>query len=125
MSDNTGLIVVVGIVAVLLLIAAVLLVGGVYAIYRYRIPVRGIAAMIGSFIYLLSPVDAAPEAVLGPLGLVDDAGLLTIVAWYVYHLVRARRTNLPMRRAAGIALRETARDGLPRARGTIRRQDRD
>lgn len=125
MSDNTGLVIVVGIVAGLLVIAAVLLAGGLWVIYRYQVPLRGIVAMVGSFAYLISPVDAAPEAVLGPLGMVDDAGVITIVAWYVYHLIRARRTNMPMRRAAGVALRETARGGLPRSRGTVRRHDQD
>ncbi|MBT0772114.1 DUF1232 domain-containing protein [Kineosporia sp. J2-2] len=116
MGDNTALIVVIGFVAVLLLIAVGLLVGGLWVIYRYRVPLRGIAAMAGSFVYLISPVDAAPEAVLGPLGMVDDAGILTIVGFYVYHLIRARRLNMPMSKAAGIAFRDTARDGLAHRR---------
>jgi len=32
-----------------------------------------------------------PEAILGPLGLVDDAGVLAAVALFVYKLVKARR----------------------------------
>ncbi|GLY28063.1 YkvA family protein [Kineosporia sp. NBRC 101731] len=115
MGDNTTVTVVVAFVVVLLLVAVALLVAGLYVIYRYRLPLRGIAAMVGSFAYLISPIDAAPEAVLGPFGMVDDAGVLTIVAFYVFHLIKARRTNMPMGKAAGIALRDTARS-YPRNR---------
>jgi len=47
--------------------------------------------------------------------------VVTIVAWYVYHLIRARRTNVPMGKAAGIAFRETTKKGLPRGRNDLRR----
>ncbi len=75
-----------------------------------------VAAMVASFAYLISPVDAVPEAALGPLGMVDDAGVITIVAFYVFHLIKARRTNMPIRQAAGIAFRETARGEMKRRR---------
>ena len=42
--------------------------------WRYRIPPRGPIAMIGTLVYLASPVDVLPEVMLGPLGLLDDAG---------------------------------------------------
>ena len=32
-----------------------------------------------------------PEAILGPLGLVDDAGVVAAVVLFVYKLVNARR----------------------------------
>ncbi len=99
-----------------MLIALGLLVAGLWVIYKYRLPLRGIAAMATSFVYLISPVDVAPEAVLGPLGLLDDAGVLTIVGFYVYHLIKARRLNMPMGKAAGIAFRDTARSMPPRKR---------
>jgi uncharacterized membrane protein YkvA (DUF1232 family) len=118
MGDNTALVVVVGFVAILLLIAVGLLVFGLYVIYRYRVPLRGIAAMAASFVYLVSPVDAAPEAVLGPFGLVDDAGVITIVAWYVYHLIRARRSNEPMGRAAARRRRRGFRGVAPAERSS-------
>jgi uncharacterized membrane protein YkvA (DUF1232 family) len=35
--------------------------------------------LILSLIYILSPIDLIPEAFLGPLGLIDDAGLLFIL----------------------------------------------
>lgn len=114
MGDNTALAVVVGFVAVLLIVAVTLLVAGLYVIYKYRVPVRGIAAMAASFVYLISPVDAVPEAVVGPFGLFDDAGVVTLGAWYVYHLIKARRTSMPMRQAAGMAFRETARGEIKR-----------
>jgi uncharacterized protein DUF1232 len=47
-----------------------------FAMWRYRIPARGIA-MIGALVYLASPIDVLPEAMLGPLGLLDDAGAVT------------------------------------------------
>jgi uncharacterized membrane protein YkvA (DUF1232 family) len=42
-------------------------------------------------LYLVSPIDLVPEAILGPLGLVDDAGVVAAVVLFVYKLVRARR----------------------------------
>ena len=42
-------------------------------------------------LYLISPIDLVPEAILGPLGLVDDAGVVAAVALFVYKLVKARR----------------------------------
>lgn len=63
----------------------------VFVMWRYRVPPRGLAAMVGALVYLASPVDVLPEIVLGPLGLVDDAGVVTVVAVWVYKLVQARR----------------------------------
>ncbi|WP_211357299.1 YkvA family protein [Nocardioides rubriscoriae] len=63
----------------------------VYVMWRYRVPPRGLAAMVGALVYLASPVDVLPEVVLGPLGLVDDAGVVTVVGIWVYTLVQARR----------------------------------
>ncbi|GAB3239057.1 YkvA family protein [Kineosporia babensis] len=126
MGDNTALVVVVGFVAVLILVAVTLLAVGLFVIYKYRLPLRGIAAMVASFAYLISPVDAVPEAAFGPFGMIDDAGVITIVAFYVFHLIKARRTNMPLRQAAGIAFRETTREGLNRRRSNdVDRRDRD
>jgi uncharacterized membrane protein YkvA (DUF1232 family) len=47
--------------------------------------------MGGAALYLISPVDLVPEAILGPLGLVDDAGAVAAVVLLVYKLVTARR----------------------------------
>ena len=45
-----------------------------FVMWRYRIPPRGLIAMIGALVYLASPVDLLPEALLGPLGLLAAAG---------------------------------------------------
>lgn len=62
-----------------------------FVMWRYQVPPRGLVAMLGALLYLASPVDVLPEVVLGPLGLVDDAGVVTGVAFFVYKLVTARR----------------------------------
>ncbi|WP_323791142.1 DUF1232 domain-containing protein [Nocardioides sp.] len=62
-----------------------------YVWRRYQVPPRGLFAMITALFYLATPVDVLPEIVLGPLGLVDDAGVITGVAFFVYRLVRARK----------------------------------
>lgn len=62
-----------------------------FVMWRYRVPPRGVVAMIGSLIYLASPVDVLPEVLLGPLGLLDDAGAVTAAAVFVYKLVTVRR----------------------------------
>jgi len=80
-----GLVVVLG--ALVVLGAAVI---GL-VMWRYQVPLRGVVAMIAALAYLATPVDVLPEVVLGPLGLVDDAGVITGVAFFVWKLVRARR----------------------------------
>jgi hypothetical protein len=47
-------------------------------------PPRGLIAMIGAVVYLASPIDVLPEVMLGPLGLLDDAGAVTAAAIFVY-----------------------------------------
>ena len=62
-----------------------------YLMWRYRLPPRGLVAMGAAAIYLISPIDLVPEAILGPLGLVDDAGVVAAVVLFVYKLVKARK----------------------------------
>ena len=62
-----------------------------FVMWRYRIPPRGLVAMIGSLVYLASPVDVLPEVMLGPIGLLDDAGAVTAAAVFVYKLVAVKR----------------------------------
>ena len=76
---------IVGVLALLL----TLVVG--YLMWRYCIPPRGLIAMGGAALYLISPIDLIPEAILGPLGLVDDAGVVAAVVLFVYKLVKARQ----------------------------------
>jgi hypothetical protein len=86
-----------------LLIALLVIVGGLvligagviaFVMWRFRVPPRGVVAMVGALVHLASPIDVLPEALLGPLGLVDDAGVVTGVAFFVYKLVTARRMLL-------------------------------
>ena len=62
-----------------------------FIMWRYRIPPRGLIAMFGAVIYLASPIDVLPEVILGPIGLLDDAGAVTAAAVFVYKLVRVKR----------------------------------
>jgi uncharacterized membrane protein YkvA (DUF1232 family) len=62
-----------------------------FVMWRYRIPPSGLVAMIGALVYLVSPIDVLPEAMLGPLGLLDDAGAVTAAAVFVYKLVTIKR----------------------------------
>src|SRR5512133_2051048 len=62
-----------------------------FIMWRYRIPPRGLIAMFGALIYLASPIDALPEVILGPIGLLDDAGAVTAAAVFVYKLVMVKR----------------------------------
>lgn len=62
-----------------------------YLMWRYRIPPRGLVAMGGAALYLISPIDLVPEAILGPLGLVDDAGVVAVAVLFVYKLAKAHR----------------------------------
>jgi uncharacterized membrane protein YkvA (DUF1232 family) len=62
-----------------------------FVMWRYRIPPRGLVAMVGALVYLASPVDVLPEVLLGPIGLLDDAGAVTAAAVFVYKLVNVKR----------------------------------
>lgn len=97
-----------GLVTIVLVILGVLFLLGVavivFVMWRYRVPPKGLVAMVGALVYLASPVDVLPEIVLGPLGLVDDAGVVTVVGIWVYKLVQARR----ILRGAGVGRRDKA-----------------
>jgi uncharacterized membrane protein YkvA (DUF1232 family) len=93
-DDNTAFTLVLGFVAIVMLIDGVLLAVMMYVIFKYRMPLRGIAAMVGALIYLVSPIDLLPEAVLGPVGLIDDVGVVGAVGIFVYRLIQARRNAL-------------------------------
>ena len=80
--------------AVLLVVGGLVVLGLAvigFLMWRYRIPPRGLAAMLGALFYLALPVDVLPEALLGPLGLVDDTGIIAVVAVWVYKLTKARQ----------------------------------
>ena len=84
-----------------------------YLMWRYRIPPRGLVAMGAAALYLISPLDLLPEAILGPLGLVDDAGVVAAVVLFVYKLVKARQiladSGIELRRPRRRSLREPDR----------------
>ena len=50
------------------------------------------AVLIGvaAIIYGVSPLDLAPEAILGPLGLLDDAGVLVGAGIAIWKLLAGR-----------------------------------
>src|SRR4029450_10868176 len=48
-----------------------------FVMWRYRVPPRGLIAMIGALVYVASPVDVLPQVMLGPCGLLGDAGACT------------------------------------------------
>lgn len=77
----------------IILVGMVLLFLGIsaYVVFKYRVPLKGIAALGGAVAYVISPVDIMPEAILGPLGLTDDLGLFTAAMLYAKHLGNARR----------------------------------
>lgn len=79
----------------LLIVMGVVALGGLALIgllmWRFKIPPRGVVAMVGALTYLVLPIDVLPEAVLGPLGMVDDTGVLVGVSIWIYRLVKARQ----------------------------------
>jgi uncharacterized membrane protein YkvA (DUF1232 family) len=87
--DSSDLLTVVIVVLGGLALLGVAVIG--FVMWRYRIPPRGLIAMIGALVYLVSPVDVLPEVMLGPLGLLDDAGAVTAAAVFVYKLVTVKR----------------------------------
>jgi uncharacterized membrane protein YkvA (DUF1232 family) len=80
---------------VLLIAIGVVVVVGVAVIallmWRFKIPPRGVLAMVGALFYLALPVDIVPEALLGPLGVIDDTGVIAVVGIWVYKLVKVRQ----------------------------------
>lgn len=82
-------------VRTVLVTVAVVALCGVVAVgllmWRYRIPPRGLIAIGAAAIYLVSPVDVVPEVFLGPVGLLDDAGVVVAVGMFVYRLATVRR----------------------------------
>jgi uncharacterized membrane protein YkvA (DUF1232 family) len=83
------------VVRVVLIVLGVLVAVGLaviaFVMWKFKIPPRGVVAMFGALFYLALPVDVVPEALLGPIGLVDDTGMLALVALWVYKLTKARQ----------------------------------
>jgi uncharacterized membrane protein YkvA (DUF1232 family) len=45
---------------------------------------------LGALAYGVSPIDIIPELLTGPLGLIDDAGILAGAAVWIYNIVKSR-----------------------------------
>ncbi|MFW6060415.1 MAG: YkvA family protein [Phycisphaeraceae bacterium] len=54
-----------------------------------------------AIVYALSPVDVVPEAIFGPLGLLDDAVLVPLLLWLITRFAPAS-VRRQARRAAGL-----------------------
>ncbi len=80
--------VVISIIAAVGVLAAALI---VFLMWRFKLPPRALVAMIAAAIYLVSPIDVLPEVLLGPVGLLDDAGVVTGTAIFVYKLIQTRK----------------------------------
>jgi uncharacterized membrane protein YkvA (DUF1232 family) len=55
---------------------------------------RVIAAVligVAAVVYGISPLDIAPEAILGPLGLIDDAGVFLAAGIGIWKLLSGRK----------------------------------
>jgi uncharacterized membrane protein YkvA (DUF1232 family) len=46
---------------------------------------------IAAIVYGVSPLDLVPEAILGPLGLLDDAGVIVGAGIAIWKLLQGRR----------------------------------
>ena len=53
---------------------------------------RSIVFYLLAIAYTLSPIDFIPDAVLGP-GQVDDAAVLLAVAYYVFRIIRKKKSG--------------------------------
>ena len=60
--------------------------------------VSNLLLLVGAVGYVLSPIDLLPEAILGPIGLADDA---FVVSWLVKNLVAETEDFLAWERSAG------------------------
>ena len=57
---------------------------------------RAVAAVligIAAVVYGISPFDLAPEAILGPLGLLDDAGVLVGAGIAIWKMLSGRKPS--------------------------------
>src|SRR4029450_14065323 len=85
---------------VLVLLGVLALLGAAvigFDMWRYTIPPRALIATIGALVYLASPVEVLPEAMLGPLGLLDEAGAVSDAAVNIRE--KGQRTRVVVRLA--------------------------
>jgi uncharacterized membrane protein YkvA (DUF1232 family) len=91
MSLHTLGIVVLSLVGALALLALALIATTAYAMYRFKVPPRGIAVALGALIYMISPIGLIPDALFGPFGLIGDGGVLLGATMYILKLIAERR----------------------------------
>ncbi|MGF1662324.1 MAG: DUF1232 domain-containing protein [Kineosporiaceae bacterium] len=61
---------------------------------RYRRLLPSAVALAGALLYGASPIDLVPEALVGPLGVLDDVGLLgAALAFFITQVRRRRGTD--------------------------------
>lgn len=79
---------VVGVFAVLGLVVVVLL---TVVATRYRHLLPAALALAGALVYGASPIDLLPEAFLGPIGVVDDIGIVgAALAFFITQVKKGR-----------------------------------
>jgi len=79
------LLVIFAIIGVLAVVALIVV------IVRFRPPLTAIAAVVGALIYGASPIDLIPEAVVGPIGALDDIGIIAAAIGFMVTQIRKRR----------------------------------
>ena len=94
MDDSLGTALLV-VLAVFALVAVALAVTAFWLLRRYRAPLHAVAATAAAVLYVLSPADAVPEVLLGPVGLTDDLAVIIGALLYFRRLARARRDRGP------------------------------
>jgi hypothetical protein len=86
---NTGVLVGGGLLALF----AVLLSMPQSQLRSFLLPILGWCFALFCGAYILSPVDVAPEALLGPFGLIDDAGALVAGICAARTAIKAAKDN--------------------------------
>jgi len=87
------------IAAVVIVGTVVLLVVGIRALLRgQRVPNRAKLAIAAAVLWLLSPLDPLPEALFGPVGLLDDVAVLVALVRYVLDQAQAPPAGEPVQR---------------------------
>jgi len=57
---------------------------------RNRKIVAAVLIGVAALVYGISPFDLVPEAILGPLGLLDDAGVLIGAGIWIFNILKGK-----------------------------------
>jgi len=63
---------------------------GARSVSNRRRVIAAVLIGVAALVYGISPLDLAPEAILGPLGLLDDAGVLVGAGIAIWKLLSGR-----------------------------------